>query len=376
MKRKFWGRGNIVLAFFFILIIIAQNIPAIGKIYAHRFYPYIGKFLCSISGNVSFSVYDLFIVFSIIGLIAYPILMRKFFKKKYRITVWHDIRYLLWIYIWFYLAWGLNYSQPDFYQRTKIPMDRFTTSAFKEYAKNYTMHLNRYFLAMKVINPSLLNEIKENRPYRFSQTFNDLKIVPPTIYTAYKNSSETLHNHSPFQEKPKMKRMTFSPLFSMFGVTGYYGPFFSECHLNNDITTVEYPFTYAHEYAHQLGITNEGEANFYAYVICTEENKNKYINFCGYFGVLDYFLNNAKQVLSDEEYQNILKRINPKIIQLARHENEYWIDKYSKSLGKIQGSIYDYYLKVNHIKNGRKNYSQVIGLIISYESYKESIKKK
>ena len=37
------------------------------------------------------------------------------------IHILNEMEYLLWIYAWFYLAWGLNYSQKDFYGRTNIP---------------------------------------------------------------------------------------------------------------------------------------------------------------------------------------------------------------------------------------------------------------
>ena len=39
-------------------------------------------------------------------------------------------------------------------------------------------------------------------------------------------------------------------------------------------------------------------------------------------------------------------------------------------VGDIQDRIYDLYLKGNKIESGRKNYSEVIGLLISYEEWK------
>ena len=41
-------------------------------------------------------------------------------KKKWKQILLNEMEYLLWIYAWFYLAWGLNYSQKDFYGRTNI----------------------------------------------------------------------------------------------------------------------------------------------------------------------------------------------------------------------------------------------------------------
>jgi len=44
--------------------------------------------------------------------------------------------------------------------------------------------------------------------------------------------------------------------------------------------------------------------------------------------------------------------------------------KYSPLIGDVQDWIYDLYLKGNKIESGRKNYSEVIGLLISYQVWK------
>ena len=48
---------------------------------------------------------------------------------------------------------------------------------------------------------------------------------------------------------------------------------------------------------------------------------------------------------------------------------EYWTEKYSPLIGDIQDWIYDLYLKGNKIQSGRKNYSEVVGLLISYYTH-------
>ena len=46
--------------------------------------------------------------------------------------------------------------------------------------------------------------------------------------------------------------------------------------------------------------------------------------------------------------------------------------KYNPVIGRIQDRIYDLYLKGNKIESGRKNYSEVVGLLISYEEWKKN----
>ncbi len=185
----------------------------------------------------------------------------------------------------------------------------------------------------------------------------------------YKQLSDSLGVHRPPHDAPRVKTMMFTPFISMVGVTGSMGPFFCEFTLNGDLLPANYPATYAHELAHLLGITSEAEANFYAYQVCTRSQAMG-IRFSGYFSVLNHVLGNAQRLLPKEEYAKLLKRIRPEIIELAKANQTYWAAKYSPVVGAVQDWIYDLYLKGNKIESGRRNYSEVIGLLISYQEWK------
>ena len=95
------------------------------------------------------------------------------------------------------------------------------------------------------------------------------------------------------------------------------------------------------------------------------------IRFSGYFSVLGHVLGNAKRLLSEEEYTKLFQRIRPEIIELAKNNQAYWAAKYSPVVGAVQDWIYDLYLKGNKIESGRQNYSEVVGLLISYQEWKK-----
>lgn len=132
MKYKLKIR-YIVLCTLLLVVWATQLIPAMGKIYAHSVYPVIAYILSSFSRLIPFAIGDLFIALSIAGVLLYPAYARRFQKKKWKRILLNDIEYLLWIYVWFYLAWGLNYSQPNFYQRTKIPYTAYTPENFRNF---------------------------------------------------------------------------------------------------------------------------------------------------------------------------------------------------------------------------------------------------
>ena len=68
---------------------------------------------------------------------------------------------------------------------------------------------------------------------------------------------------------------------------------------------------------------------------------------------------------------DFFKRIRPEIIELAKNNQAYWAAKYSPVVGAVQDWIYDLYLKGNKIESGRQNYSEVVGLLISYQEWKK-----
>lgn len=347
MKRRLKNR-HIVLGVLLLLVWMTQLIPALATVYSRTIYLLISYALSGISNLFPFAVGDLFIFVSITGVIVYPFYGR--FRKKlpWKRVLLRDGEYLLWVYVWFYLAWGLNYSQKNFYQRTEIPYTAYTPENFKGFVNDYITQLNRSYTPVNSINLDLVRE---------------------ETVRIYNQLSDSLGVHRPPHKSPKVKTMLFTPFISMVGVTGSMGPFFCEFTLNGDLLPPNYPATYAHELAHLLGITSEAEANFYAYQVCTR-SKAMGIRFSGYFSVLGHVLRNAQRLLSEEEYTQFFRRIRPEIIELAKENQAYWAAKYSPVVGAVQEWIYDLYLKGNKIESGRQNYSEVVGLLISYREWK------
>ena len=109
-----------LLAILLATVILLQVVPGWGDVYAQCIYPIVGELLSDLSGPVPFAVGDLFIALSLVGVVAWPFYVRFQQKKKWRAGLAGSAEYLAWVYVWFYLAWGLNYAQSDFYRRTGI----------------------------------------------------------------------------------------------------------------------------------------------------------------------------------------------------------------------------------------------------------------
>ena len=143
-------------------------------------------------------------------------------------------------------------------------------------------------------------------------------------------------------------------------------PFFAEAQLNGDLPEVQHPFTYAHEFSHLLGVSNEAEANYWAYRACTESSSTA-LQYCGYFGLFPYVLSNASYLLSKEDFQAWIQTVRPEVIEQYKEKNRYWQERYSPIIGSIQDFTYNLFLKGNKIASGKKNYAEVIGLLLSLQ---------
>lgn len=371
LKWRHW-----VLLVLLSLITLTKLIPLWGFIYTTRIYPIIGSLLSPISGLFPFAVGDIFIALSIVWVFFYPIyeikwrkqLAKRFFflaakrgcYPKKKVVFGRVAEYLLWVYAWFYIAWGLNYSQPNIYCRTGMKPVEVSEAKFREFAYRYADSIN-----------SLSEEtaFDGQRESQFNGMVDDgLKNrVRDAVLKGYNEIGAKEGINAPFNQHPHAKTMLFTPLSSMSGVTGSMGPFFCEFTLNGDIRPHDYPAIYAHEFAHLLGIANEGEANFYSYIVCTASS-DKAVKFSGYYHIFFHVLRNVFDILGEKEGEKFLKYIRPEIIQLAKSDRNYWLSKRCKVLDAAQDFIFDLYLRGNHVAEGRKSYSGVVGLILAWEN--------
>ena len=374
-NRLRW-RHWLLLSLLILVLVIKWN-PYLGYIYTLYIYSTIGRILSSFSGIFPFAIGDIFIALSIAWVILYPlyeIVLRKRLARRYTFlaakgnsypktkTVWGRVaEYLLWIYVWFYMAWGLNYSQPNIYQRTGMK-------------------------PAKVSYADILNLLSEERRVKSEETafdgqresqFNGFvddglkNRVRDAVLKGYNQIGHKEGINAPFNPHPHVKTMVFTPFSSMAGVTGSMAPFFCEFTLNGDIRPHDYPAIYAHEYAHFLGIANEGEANFYSYIVCTSST-DKAVKFSGYYHIFFHVLHNVFDILGEKEGEKFLSHIRPEIIRLAKDDRHYWLSKRSKVLDAAQDFIFDLYLKGNNVSEGRKSYSGVVALILAWEEKQKS----
>ena len=317
----------------------ADNARYVDLYYSKGIYPFIAKLFSGASSQVSFSIWDIFWL-SIVVLLIAGLALAVFKKVRWR---WYGLRILqsaALLYVFFYFVWGFNYFRPRIETRVSWEKQKPDEAVFRSILDSIIYHTNSSYVS---ISPS------------------DYPSIDQKIEQSYLKNSRTLGIDYPNGTR-RPKTMIFSSFFAKSGVSGYFGPFFNEIHLNYYLLPMEYPFVLAHEKAHQFGITNEAEANLAAFVVCMTSDDHR-LEYSGYVNLMVYFLSDASQMKDVKEY---IRKINKPVILDLRFQRRHWQGLRNNTLDKVQTAANNAYLKTNNIEEGVKNYNQVVSLVISY----------
>ncbi len=332
-----------VLAVFTFLLIelLALNPDLVEKYYSFGIYPVIATVLSHFSSLFPFSLVDLFYMM----LMVLPILLvllavlRKISAKtagKAALNVFAKG------YIAFYFLWGFNYFRPGLNQRLGMDEQVTDEAIFLEVFENLIDQTNVSFTDFENMDRDEIDNLVETS---YKQWAAKLKIPFPA-------------------GKRRPKPITFSRFFARAGISGYYGPFFSEVHINRHNLPVEYPFVLAHEKAHQLGITSEAEANFYAWLVCSQSN-SKHLRYSANLAVLRYFLNHGSRLT---EFSEIVAKLDESVVADLQKIRKHWLELRVEKIDQAAGKVNDAYLKSNKIEQGIQDYRGVVKFVMDFSA--------
>lgn len=354
MKKSFTLQSRIlILAVLIFFVWFCRLYHTLGEWYAVNVYPTLSSFLSVLTSWIPFSLEEIVVLGVVVLLIGLPIVMRRHRKSWYTIAM-REAEILAWVYIWFYWGWGLNYFRLNFYQRMEVRPVTYSEPIFRNFLSSYIDSLNHSYYpdswyperskGLKAYQHSVVHEIQ-------------------SIYGSYPPVFRVAEPKS--YQYPK--QVLFNPLYSAVGVLGFMGPFFSESQLNDDLLPAEYPFTYAHELAHLLGVSSEAEANFWAYQTCISSSRQD-IRYSGCLGILGYVLLNAQMSLSAQDFDALMSSIRVEVRDDFKAKLRHWDSLRSPLLDRVQSAIFEWYLKGNQIPDALHNYNEVVGMILAWES--------
>ena len=351
MKRR-WIKGTIAWtgAVLLCFVLACRASGSVADFYASRMYPGISSFLSRVSSLVPFSLQEF------IGLAASALFVLLLAGAIFRRIEWKrfavdSLLLVLWLFVWSYVGWACNYYRSSIFERSGCPRAAFDKDRFMSFLDEYTLELDDSWCPDEFRDTmSLEREVHE----WYSKVDKDFALAAPKDWQHPKTS-------------------WFSRGWRGAGVTGFIGPMTGEHHVMKGLPSLEYPFTYAHELSHVLGVSSEAEANWWAYKAC-RASSDPAVRYSASFFVLGYVASNARAVLSKEEYSQWISTVRPEVLDDSRKVHEFWVSQRLDLFDRFQSWLYNIFLKSNRVGSGIASYSEIVSLLVSLDREPVSIK--
>lgn len=170
---------------------------------------------------------------------------------------------------------------------------------------------------------------------------------------------------------PMPKKIFFSGIMSQQYLAGIYFPFSFEANYNRKMYICNTPATICHELSHIKGYIREDEANFIAYVACTN-SENEFIRYCGYLSVYYYVFRDFVTKCNYQAYDcpvinELVEKddifLKPEDFKRIEADSIFSTDVLSDS----SEAFTDAYLKFGGVSSGMDSYSEVVRLLLLYK---------
>ena len=346
-----------ILALF--IFFISGNHEWIEKNYASTFYPKLASTLRLLFGWFPFSIGDL--IYSIVTISVLwqlgKFVVRLFHKtdtwrKKLTPLVTAGI-ILLFVYVYFYLFWGLNYYRQGIEDQLGLKNGKFE--------KQQLIDLNTYLLTE-------LNNRKEICLLKKDTVMSNVR-----MFQSARDGYSKLEQQFPYMRYrySSIKPSMFGRIGNYIGFQGYYNPFTGEGQVNTAIPNFLQPYVTCHEMAHQIGYASESEANFVGFLAATHSS-DTLMQYSSYLDMFLYAWGNLKAVDSTEA-KKIGLLLNDGIKRDLKTYRKF-VEDHSTFINDWTDILYDYYLKQNRQRKGIESYREVTGWLIAYRKKYEPSK--
>ncbi len=250
--------------------------------------------------------------------------------------------------VFFYVGlWGLNYYAPSMNSRMGLPEKEYTAAELKEATLYYRDMVNRavrdtdrdedgFFLCAD------FEEMAEEAGQSFVPLSQD--------YSCFRGSTA------------RVKYLLSGPLMAKTGTTGVFLCLTGESGVSKLTYEVSLPFTMCHEAAHRLGFAREDEANFAAFLACTESSRSDF-RYSGYYNAFLYCYN-ALYSADPESAKEVWAGLSDTVKEDLSRGRTHYASLQSESVSKVTAAVYDSYLKTFSVKEGTASYGMVTDLLL------------
>jgi hypothetical protein len=350
MGKRDWSWAILGVIALGIRYFAAQNSEATDDIYSRMFFPGIRNVIDLTLGRLPFPSVYLFIVSVILIIGVYIFRLRQ--KSGWKNRVLYSLRALsngLGALIFFFLfLWGFNYQRTPIVQQLGLSPRAMNLDELKN----------------EVLITQRLAQQYRNSITRDTMAIEEVLAYPELETLVRANIADNLDMLGlNFTGRPRTKLFPPPGFMRKMGILGIYFPFTGESYIDPTLHALEQPFTVAHEMAHSYGVTDEGEANFIAWVICTNSDSNL-LKYSGQLRLLLYQIRDFYR-MAPEEYREWLKNLDPGIKNdmMSIKRNSDSIEAFSLELSRKTNDVF---LKTQGVKAGINSYQQLPKLAFAW----------
>ena len=323
--------------------IVPWPAAAIERYFSKGFYPALQNALTSWSNQTGLALFD-FITVALalvaIGLVLHAVrgaIRGRSVRPLFR-GAWALVSLGAVVYLWFLLAWGLNYARPALETTLPYEATNVTPDGVRKLARRAVDEVNRLHAA------------------GHAHGFPAAAEMPPALVQSLHEVDRRLGR--PVRTVPgRPKRTVFATFFRAAGVDGMHAPFLLETLLNPDLTAPERPAVLAHEWAHLAGYAPEDEASFVGLVAAMRADPaSKYSAWLA-------LLHEVVALLPRDEQQRVLGALaeGPRRDRSAISRRQL---QRVELVARTSWRTYDQYLKTQGVSEGVASYSRVVRLFL------------
>ena len=316
---------------------------AVERGYSNGLYPALQARLTAWSNESAISLFDVALAFTLLVVLA---LWGRWLRATVRgRTVWpvvrglaHTVVAVALFYLWFLIAWGLNYAREPLEAKIGYESGRISREALVRLAERAT----------RAVNETYRNGHEAG--------FGSGDDMPPALVRALHDLERQLGKPSP-TTPGRPKRTLLAPFFRASGVDGMHAPFLLETLLNPDLTPPERPAVLAHEWAHLAGYAPEDDASFVGLLAALQADPGSQ-----YSAWLSLFHDAIAQLPAADQ-----RRLIGQLDSGPQQDRQAIIARLKSRIepvSRVSWEAYDRYLKAQGVQEGVASYSRVIQLVL------------
>lgn len=344
--------GCILLAAGFVLLFISRISHQFAQWYSVHIYPVWVGSIGRLAGFVPFSLSEVFLYIlllwvSVTGVMRVSRAVRKKEERDILASWIHSLYLTACVLFFLYeMNCGVNYHRESFSESSGIQLREYSSGELKEVCLWLTEEVNS------------LSRLVERDENGVMQTGKDADGGAIAAMQSLGNSYEGLAGYY-----PKPKGLIHPWILSVQNLTGIYSPFTVEANYNSEMTDYNIPFTMCHELSHLRGFMQEQEANFIAFLACSQSKETEFCYSGNLMGWI-YCMNVLRRI----DYEG-WEEVRPLLASEAEADlaanREFW-EKYDGAVAEVSNRVNDTYLKANGQAEGVKSYNRMVDLIVAY----------